>query len=88
MPVATCLALSAQPTAKLARTEETEIWSDVEILQILQTHQYGKRLNTLNKDRIYKRARSYRWIGDNLFRLRAGEQWWWRQGQGSGFIWH
>ena len=41
----------------------------MEVLNFFQTHQYGKGLSTLNKDRIYRRAKSYRWMGDNLFKL-------------------
>ena len=60
MLAATCLALSAQSTIEPAKLEDKEISSDVEVLNFLQTHQYGKGLSTLNKDWIYTRAKSYR----------------------------
>ena len=72
MPVVTCLALTAQPIADAVRAEEKEIWEDIEVLRFLQTHQYGNGLSAFNKDRIYRRAKSYRWMGNNLFRLQNG----------------
>ena len=42
MPAATCLALSVLPTDEPAKVEDKEIRSDVEVLNFLQTHQYGK----------------------------------------------
>ena len=61
----------AQPTADAIRAEEKEIWEDVEVLRFLQTHQYGNGLSAFNKDRVYRRAKSYCWMGDNLFRLQS-----------------
>ena len=62
----------AKPIADAVRAEENDIWEDVEVLRFLQTHQYGIGLSAFNKDWVYHRAKSYRWMGDNLFRLLSG----------------
>ena len=62
----------AQPTADAVRAEEKDIWEDVEVLRFLQTHESGNGLSAFNKDRVYQRAKSYRWMGDNLFMLQSG----------------
>ena len=48
---------------------EEDIWEDTQVLIFLQTHKYGLGLSALSKDRIYRRARSYRWMGSDLFRF-------------------
>ena len=55
---------------------EEDIWEDTQVLIFLQTHKYGLGLSALSKDRIYRRARSYQWMGgcfatclSDLFRL-------------------
>ena len=32
----------------------------------------SRGLSAFNQDRVYWRAKSYRWIGDNLFKLQSG----------------
>ena len=49
--------------------EEIDIWHDVEVLRFLQTHKYGSGLSAKERDRIYRRARGYRWMGDSIFKL-------------------
>ena len=61
----------AQPTANVAQGEQKDIWEDIEVLWFLQTHQYGNGLSAFNKDRVSRRAKSYRSIRDNLFRLQS-----------------
>ena len=34
----------------------------------MQTHKYGARINAKKRDRIYRRAKNYRWMGDSLFK--------------------
>ena len=46
-----------------------DIWDDVEVLRFLQTHKYGSGLSAKERDRIYRRARGYRWMGDSIFKL-------------------
>ena len=48
---------------------EVDIWEDTQVLMFLQTHKYGSGLSALSKDRIYRRARAYRWMGSDLFKL-------------------
>lgn len=49
--------------------EEKDIWDDVDVLRLLQTHKYGNGLGANMRDRIYKRAKIYRWMGDNVFKM-------------------
>ena len=52
--------------------EEKDIWGDREVFHFIQTHQHTKGLTAQERDRIYKRARGYRWLGSNLFKLQDG----------------
>ena len=51
--------------------EEKEIWDDEEVLRLLQTHMHGNALSAKTRDRIHRRARSYRCglMEGNLFKL-------------------
>ena len=60
----------------------------MEVLNFLQSHQYGKGLSTLNKDRVYRGPKATAGWETTSLDFTAGEQWWWCQGQGSGFNWH
>ena len=61
LPVATYLAFMAGVGSPLTRKEEAkEIWEDTEVLQILQTHEYGCGLSEKERNKIYRRARGYR----------------------------
>ena len=39
------------------------------MLRFLQTHVYDNGLSAQRRDRVYRRARSYRWMSDSLFKL-------------------
>ena len=52
--------------------EEKDILEDKEVLHFVQTPQHTKSLTTQERDRIYKRAHGYRWLGNNLFKLMEG----------------
>ena len=41
-------------------------------MHFIQTHQHTKGLTAQERDRIYKRARGYRWLGCSLFKLQEG----------------
>ena len=60
------------PSSSTEADGEKDIWSDVEVLRFLQTHQYGGGLSARERDRIYRRAKLYRWMADNVFKLLAG----------------
>ena len=46
-----------------------DIWADKEVLHFIQTHQHTKGLTAQERDRIYRRARGYRWLGSSLLKL-------------------
>ena len=46
--------------------EEKDIWHDMEVLHFLKTHNYEKRMSARNKDRVYHRAKAYRWMADKI----------------------
>ena len=58
--------------APVPTTEEKDIWSDVEVLRFIQTYQYGVGLSAKERDRVYKRAKAYRWLGDGVMKLLPG----------------
>ena len=73
LPVASYLACMAGVGIPLPRKEEAkEIWEDVEMLRILQTHHCGCGIGAKERDKVYRRARGYCWMGDNLFMLLEG----------------
>ena len=59
------------PPSSMEAEGEKDIWSDVEVLRFLQTHKYGSGLSARERDRIYRREKSYRWMADNVFKLLA-----------------
>ena len=67
MALATYLAGTADPLH--AANEGKEMWDDVEVLRLLETHKYDNGLSAKTQYRIYHRARGYRWMGDNLYEL-------------------
>ena len=42
---------------------------DEEVLRFLHTYKYGIRLSAKERDRVYRRARPYRWIEDGVMKL-------------------
>ena len=52
--------------------EEKDIWKDVAVLQFLQTHKYGSGLSAKERDGIYRRAKTYRWMGESVFKKLLG----------------
>ena len=44
----------------------------MEVLRLLQTHQYGGGISARERDRIYERAKSYRWMVDGVLKILPG----------------
>ena len=44
-----------------ATEEERDIWHDSEVLHFIQTHKYHDGLSAKTRNKIYRRAKSYRW---------------------------
>ena len=65
-------ATSATATATATAPEEKDIWSDVEVLRFIQTFKYGMGLSAKERDRVYRRAKAYRWLGDGVMKLLSG----------------
>ena len=61
--------VGATPLNDVAK-EEHDIWEDTEVLNF--THKYHDGLSAKSRDRIYRRAKSYRWMGDGVMRLLQG----------------
>ena len=70
MAPAKYLALMATPV-NLGTEEEKDIWHDTPMLRFLQTHKYETGLSTKGRDRVYRRARAYRWMADGVYKLLA-----------------
>ena len=52
--------------------EEKNIWHDVEVLHFLKTHNYERGMSARNKDRVYHRAKAYRWMADIVLKVLIG----------------
>ena len=52
--------------------EERDIWQDAAVLRFLQTHKYESGRSAKERDRIYRRAKAYRWMADSFFKLLPG----------------
>ena len=69
LPVTLSLAfIAGNPSDAMPKEEVKEIWEDWEVLRFLQTHNYGAGLSARERDRVYWRAKNYRWMGDTLFK--------------------
>ena len=68
MAPAAFLALMAN-TEQAPPEEEKHIWQDIPVLIFLQTHKYAKGLSVKARDRIYRRAKAYRWMADGVYKL-------------------
>ena len=66
----TFLAMMANiPEAPPPAAAEADIWEDLEVLRLLQTHKYGQGLSAQERDRTYRRAKNYRWMGNNVYKM-------------------
>ena len=72
MPAATFLAVMVGATTATPGEEEKDIWRDEPVLRFIQTHKYGSGLSAKERDRIYRRARAYRWMGSSIFKQLSG----------------
>ena len=73
MVPATYLAFMVGEAKQTGGEEEKDIWNDVEVLRFLQTHPYGGGVNAKERDRIYRRAKSYRWMADGVPKILPGK---------------
>ena len=51
------------------QTAQLEIWMDEPVLHFLRTHKYQEDLDALSKDRVYRRAKGFRWLAHNLYKI-------------------
>ena len=69
----TFLALMAGATTPTdVSEEERDIWHDTDVLHFIQTHKYRDGLSAKMRDRIYRRAKSYRWMCDGVMKVLQG----------------
>ena len=55
-----------------AAKEERDIWRDEAVLRFIQTDKHGTGQSAKERDRVYRRAKAYRWMGDNVFKQLPG----------------
>ena len=78
MPVATFLAVMVGVTqgaaggGTCAAEEERDIWRDEAVLRFIQTHKHGRGQSARERDRVHRRAKAYRWMGDDVFKQLPG----------------
>ena len=68
-PVAVFAFMATEPTEE-PQALQADIWEDLPVIHFLKTHQYRKDLTPLDKDRLYRRAKEFRWLAHNLYKLR------------------
>ena len=42
------------------------------MLHFIQTHKHGRGQSAKERDRVYRRAKAYRWMGDGVFKRMPG----------------
>ena len=67
-PSAVFAFMSATPLDN-EQPNQLEIWEDKPVLHLLKTHKYQQELTPLNKVRVYRRAKGFRWLSHNLFKV-------------------
>ena len=60
--------MSTEPLDEEQVTQK-EIWEDEPVLMLLKIHKYQQELTPLGKDRVYRRAKGFRWLSHNLYKL-------------------
>ena len=65
---ATVFAFMATQLPEDEHALQTDIWHDEPVLHFLKTHEYSKGLNAHDKDRVYRRAKNFRWLAHNLYK--------------------
>ena len=72
LPPATYFALMADlldESGAIEVDKEKDIWHDIDVLQFLQTHKYCSGSSAMERDKIYRRAKGYRWQGSSVFKM-------------------
>ena len=76
MPIASFLAFMAHQVTSgggnAIAEEDRDIWRDAAVLHFIQTHKHGRGQSAKERDRVYRRAKSYRWMGESVFKQMPG----------------
>ena len=49
-----------------------DIWLDNAVIDFLKTHLYATNASAMEKDGVYRRAKGFRWLAHNLYKLQVG----------------
>ena len=49
-----------------------DIWVDESVINFLKTHCYATNASAMEKDRVYRRAKGFRQLAHNLYKLQQG----------------
>ena len=66
---ATVFAFMEEQPIEKDEENRLDIWEDTQVLHFLKNHEYQDHLNPLQKDRVYRRAKGFRWLAHNLYKL-------------------
>ena len=69
IPRETVLAFMGEQQPMDNQATHNEIWEDELVSQLLKTHKYPVDLTPLAKDRVYRRAKGFKWLAHNLYKL-------------------
>ena len=64
----TAFAFMATEAIDITQTQ-VDIWEDEPVIHFLRTHQYKSDLTPLTKDRVYRRAKGFRWLAHNIYKI-------------------
>ena len=70
IPPQTAFAFMSVDTETADTTQtQMDIWEDQPVLHFLRTHQYETNLTPLSKDRVHRRAKGFRWLSFNIYKI-------------------
>ena len=66
---ATVFAFMGEQPLEKDEENRLDIWEDTQVLHFLKNHKYQNNLTPLQKDKVYRRAKGFRWLAHNLYKL-------------------
>jgi RNase H-like domain found in reverse transcriptase/Reverse transcriptase (RNA-dependent DNA polymerase)/Integrase zinc binding domain/PHD-finger len=63
------MAVTASHNDQQVHIHMSDVWNDQDTLSYIRTGELRKDLNHKQRDRVLRRAKAYRWLGEKLYRL-------------------
>ena len=68
-PATALMYMARDISVELDNTFIQDIWNDAHAVLFLKTHKKPDNVTSTEKDRVYRRAKQFRWLAHNLYRL-------------------